>query len=212
MTFTYTQVNSLNETEAQVYNYIMMNKDKFMNASIRELASDTHVSTATDIRFCKKMGYSGFSELKYKIKEFYEQQDQEDNYEINDIEGFVEHVKSNDYLDRLKKAADLIKGADSFQILGLGVCRDIAKYTARRFCRAGFYCYGIDDVNYPILEVPEGTHSVILIIYNDFYQKVIFDQINRYKSNNYTIIMISLAHIGKFSQLCDLTIYALMEL
>ena len=37
---------------------------------------------------------------------------------------------------------------------------------------------------------------------------MIFDQINRYKSKNYTIIMISLAHIGKFSQLCDLTIYA----
>lgn len=54
MTFTYTQVNSLNETEAQVYNYIMMNKDKVMNASIRELARDTHVSTATVIRFVRR--------------------------------------------------------------------------------------------------------------------------------------------------------------
>ena len=47
-----------------------------------------------------------------------------------------------------------------------------------------------------------------MIIYNHFYQKVIFDQINKYKSKNYTIIMISLANIGKFNQLCDLTIYA----
>ena len=208
MRFAYSQVENLNEAEMCVYNYIVKNLKHILNLSVRELADEVHVSTATVMRFCKKMGYSGFSELKYKIKEFYEQQDQADNYEINDIDGFVEHIKSNDYLDRLKKAADLIKGADTFQILGLGVCRDIAKYTAQRFCRAGFYCYGIDDVNYPILEVPEGTHSVILIIYNDFYQKVRFDQINRYKSKNYTIIMISLAHVGKFSQLCDLTIYA----
>ena len=103
-----------------------------------QLADEVHVSTATVMRFCKKMGYSGFSELKYKIKEFYEQQDQEDNYEINDIEGFVEHIKSNDYLDKLKKAADLIKGADSFQMLGLGVCRDISKYTADDFVEQGF--------------------------------------------------------------------------
>ncbi|WP_288951589.1 MurR/RpiR family transcriptional regulator [uncultured Catenibacterium sp.] len=208
MRFAYSQVENLNEAEMCVYNYIVKNLKHILNLSVRELADEVHVSTATVMRFCKKMGYSGFSELKYKIKEFYEQQDQADNYEINDIDGFVEHIKSNDYLDRLKKAADLIKGADKFQILGLGVCRDIAKYTAQRFCRAGFYCYGIDDVNYPILEVPEGAHSVILIIYNHFYQKVIFDQINKYKSKNYTIIMISLANIGKFNQLCDLTIYA----
>ncbi len=47
-----------------------------------------------------------------------------------------------------------------------------------------------------------------MIIYNHFYQKVIFDQINKYKSKNYTIIMISLENIGKLNQLCDLTIYA----
>lgn len=37
---------------------------------------------------------------------------------------------------------------------------------------------------------------------------MIFDQINKYKSKNYTIIMISLENIGKLNQLCDLTIYA----
>lgn len=131
MRFAYSQVENLNEAEMCVYNYVVKNLKHILNLSVRELADEAHVSTATVMRFCKKMGYSGFSELKYKIKEFYEQQDQEDNYEINDIEGFVEHIKSNDYLDRLKKAADLIKGADSFQILGLSVCRDIAKYTAR---------------------------------------------------------------------------------
>lgn len=134
MRFAYSQVENLNEAEMCVYNYVVKNLKHILNLSVRELADEVHVSTATVMRFCKKMGYSGFSELKYKIKEFYEQQDQEDNYEINDIEGFVEHIKSNDYLDKLKKAADLIKGADSFQILGLGVGRDIAKYTARRFC------------------------------------------------------------------------------
>ena len=85
-----------------VYNYVVKNLKHILNLSVRELADEVHVSTATVMRFCKKMGYSGFSELKYKIKEFYEQQDQEDNYEINDIEGFVEHIKSNDYLDKLK--------------------------------------------------------------------------------------------------------------
>ena len=70
LNFTYTQVSSLNETEAQVYNYVMMNRDKVIDENIRELAHDTHVSTATVIRFCKKMGCSGFLEFKYKLKDY----------------------------------------------------------------------------------------------------------------------------------------------
>lgn len=105
MRFAYSQVENLNEAELCVYNYIVKNLKHILNISVRELADEVHVSTATVMRFCKKMGYSGFSELKYKIKEFYEQQDHADNYEISDIVGFVEHIQSNDYLESLKKSS-----------------------------------------------------------------------------------------------------------
>ena len=78
--FTYSQVESLNETEAYVYNYVVKNTKKVLNESIRELANDTHVSTATVMRFCKKMGCEGFTELKYRLKESEEMQEtKEDN-------------------------------------------------------------------------------------------------------------------------------------
>ena len=89
MRFAYSQVENLNEAEMCVYNYIVKNLKHILNLSVRELADEVHVSTATVMRFCKKMGYSGFSELKYKIKEFYEQQDQADNYEINVMSSMV---------------------------------------------------------------------------------------------------------------------------
>lgn len=72
MKFEYSQVEKLNEAEMCVYNYIVKNLKHILNLSVRELADEVHVSTATVMRFCKKMGYSGFSELKYKTKEFYE--------------------------------------------------------------------------------------------------------------------------------------------
>ena len=69
MVFTYNQVSSLNETEVHIYNYVLNNKEKVLDESIRELAHDAHVSTATIVRFCKKLGCEGFLELKYKLKE-----------------------------------------------------------------------------------------------------------------------------------------------
>ena len=78
--FTYSQVESLNETEAYVYNYVVKNTKKVLNESIRELANDTHVSMTTVMRFCKKMGCEGFTELEYRLKESEEMQEtKEDN-------------------------------------------------------------------------------------------------------------------------------------
>ena len=154
------------------------------------------------------MGFSGFSELKYKIRETMEQQETIKNEQANSLIEYVEYIKSKEYSDNIKKAAELIKCADSFQIFGLSVCRDIAKYTARRFCRAGVYCYGIDDINYPILDVPEGKESVIVIIHNFVKQKELFEVVSKYKSKNYTIIMVAYENVGMIEQLCDLVVYA----
>lgn len=80
MEFTYSQVESLNETETHVYNYVVKNTNKVLNESIHELANDTYVSTATVMRFCKKMGCECFTELKYRLKESEEMQEtKEDN-------------------------------------------------------------------------------------------------------------------------------------
>lgn len=54
MEFTYSQVESLNETEANVYNYVVKNTKKVLNESIRELANDTHVSTAKSCVFVRR--------------------------------------------------------------------------------------------------------------------------------------------------------------
>lgn len=208
MKFSYSLVGSLNEAELCVYHYVVKNTKHVLNLSVRELADEAHVSTATVMRFCKKMGFSGFSELKYKIRETMEQQETIKNEQANSLIEYVEYIKSKEYSDNIKKAAELIKCADSFQIFGLSVCRDIAKYTARRFCRAGVYCYGIDDINYPILDVPEGKESVIVIIHNFVKQKELFEVVSKYKSKNYTIIMVAYENVGMIEQLCDLVVYA----
>lgn len=121
MEFSYSLVGSLNEAELCVYNYVVKNMKHVLNLSVRELADEAHVSTATVMRFCKKMGFSGFSELKYKIRETMEQQETIKNEEANSVIEYVEYIKSKEYSDNIKKAAELIKRADSFQIFGLGV-------------------------------------------------------------------------------------------
>ena len=53
--FTIEQVQSLNELEMEVYQYVMKHQSAVRYMRIRELASEAHVSTTTVLRFCKKM-------------------------------------------------------------------------------------------------------------------------------------------------------------
>lgn len=174
MEFTYSQVESLNETEAYVYNYVVKNTKKVLNESIRELANDTHVSTATIMRFCKKMGCEGFTELKYRLKESEEMQETKEDNVADQFGYFIEKIKSSDYLDSIQRAAEIIKQSDLILTLGIGTTGDFAKYTSRLLSGVGYCCYGVDGAAYPVQRVAEGHQEVIIAFYERIQKKASF--------------------------------------
>lgn len=196
MEFTYSQVESLNETETYVYNYVVKNTKKVLSESIRELANDTHVSTATVMRFCKKMGCEGFTELKYRLKESEEMQETKENNVADQFGYFIEKVRSSDYLDSIQRAAEIIKRSDSILTLGIGTTGDFAKYTSRLLSGVGYCCYGVDGAAYPVQRVAEGHQGVIIVFYERLQKKLLFEEIYRYKNKNYMIIMLSNNNMG----------------
>lgn len=207
MEFTYSQVESLNETETYVYNYVIKNTKKVLNESIRELANDTHVSTATVMRFCKKMGCEGFTELKYRLKENVEVQKTKED-DVNDqFDDFIEKVKSSDYLESIRRASEIIKQSDSILTFGIGSNSDFAKYTSRLLSHVGYYCYGVDGAAYPVQRVAEGHQGVIIAFYESLQKKLLFEEIYRYKNKNYMIIMLTNTNMGSMEHVCDEVIH-----
>lgn len=207
MEFTYSQVESLNETETYVYNYVIKNTKKVLNESIRELANDTHVSTATVMRFCKKMGCEGFTELKYRLKESEKMQKIKED-DVNDqFDDFIEKVKSSDYLESIRRAAEIIKQSDLILTLGIGTTGDFAKYTSRLLSGMGYCCYGVDGAAYPVQRVTEGHQGVIIAFYESLQKKLLFEEIYRYKNKNYMIIMLTNTNMGSMEHLCDEVIH-----
>lgn len=207
MEFTYSQVESLNETETYVYNYVIKNTKKVLDESIRELANDTHVSTATVMRFCKKMGCEGFTELKYRLKENVEVQKTKED-DVNDqFDDFIEKVKSSDYLDSIHRAAEIIKRSNLILTLGIGTTGDFAKYTSRLLSGMGYCCYGVDGAAYPAQRVAEGYQVAIIVFYERLQKNLLFEEIYRYKNKNYMIIMLSNNNMGSMEHLCDEVIH-----
>ena len=63
-----TVMKTLTENELNILQYIYQNSEQIPDMSIHAFASAVSFSTATVLRFCKKLGYSRFAELKYTLR------------------------------------------------------------------------------------------------------------------------------------------------
>lgn len=61
-------IKSLSNNELNVLKYVYEHSDEVLDMSIQTLAAQTSYSSATILRFCKKLGYSGFAEFKYALR------------------------------------------------------------------------------------------------------------------------------------------------
>lgn len=60
--------NDLSDSELEISKYILENYTGIPNMSVNELAENNFTSKSSIIRFCQKIGFSGFTELKNYIK------------------------------------------------------------------------------------------------------------------------------------------------
>ena len=164
--FTYEEIMSLNELEMTVYQYILKNKEKAGYMKIRELAEEAHVSTTTILRFCKKMGCSGYSEFKVQFKMYLKNQiEPETDIDISNLTDYLKRFKTEDYMKTIDQAALMLQQSSSIIVIGVGTTGMLAKYGSRYFSNVGWLSLCIDDPFTPVFgEHQEETVVVALSV------------------------------------------------
>ncbi len=99
--------NRLTKSEKNTCNLILNNPQAIIENSITEAAIIYDVSSASIQRVAKKLGYKGYSEFKYALETYVNQQPQYQNYE-NSLSSQVFDVYSSTLLD-WKKNIDTAK-------------------------------------------------------------------------------------------------------
>lgn len=82
--------NQLNDNETTIISYILQNKEKCQNISITQLANNCHTSKSSILRLTQKLGFSGFVEFKYSIKQSYETSNNIESNSIDTLMGDIE--------------------------------------------------------------------------------------------------------------------------
>lgn len=149
--FTVEEIQSLNELELAVYEYVIQYKSAVSYMRIRELAAEAHVSTSTVLRFCKKMGCDGYMEFKLRMKEYVGQKDVAELPEdVAELKAFFDRMETKKFEKKLEEAAAMVARAERVVFIGIGNSGHIGQYGARYFTNLGKFSLFISDPFYPI--------------------------------------------------------------
>jgi DNA-binding MurR/RpiR family transcriptional regulator len=159
-------VQTFNELEMILYNFITKNSDKVIYMRIRELSDQTHVSTSSILRFCRKLNCDGFSEFKVKLKLYLDRNERENlkstQYYLSE---FLERTMKGNLESHIQKMAELVLSTEKIIFVGTGSSGILAEYGARYFSSLGKFSSFIKDPFYPInsKELKNST-SIILSV------------------------------------------------
>lgn len=68
-------INTLSSNELNILKYVYEHGEQITCMNIREFSAQVSYSSATVLRFCRKLGYSGFAEFKYQLRNQIREQD-----------------------------------------------------------------------------------------------------------------------------------------
>lgn len=207
--FTSEEIKSFNELESSLYNYIVSNADKVIYMRIRDLANETHVSTSTILRFCRKLSCEGFSEFKVKLKMFIDESKSSDKKQIKSMQHvlseFSERTLKGNLELHLHEASMLLNKAENVLFVGFGGSGILAQYGARCFSGFGKFSVSITDPFFPINALHLHNSITIALSVSGETDPTI-NQVSKLKEEGNRIISITNSKDSTLARISDVTI------
>jgi len=142
---------TLTRSEKKVADYVLKVGSQLMYATMSDIKAATKVGDATIIRFCQKLGYSGFSDFKIEIaKEDFTQQEQTRPADYYDdiSQHLQEALTATARLidpEKLAQAVDLLSQAKNIYIFGVGGSAQTGTSFAAILLRVGVQATPVGD-------------------------------------------------------------------
>ncbi len=155
-------LNSLKPAEKRVGKYILKNISEVIHLSITDLAEKAGVSEATVVKFCKRIGYSGYQELKIMLarsgeggrghgEHIYGEIEADDDIDVISKKIFQIYTQSLNNTQKLlhgsdvEKCIELILESERIYFFGFGASGLVAEDGELKFKRINYTAEAIGD-------------------------------------------------------------------
>jgi DNA-binding MurR/RpiR family transcriptional regulator len=165
----------MGKSEKKVADWLISHPGDNLPMSISELAGLCESSESTIVRFARRLGFSGYRELKISVAGEQEKKvvlptiDENDScFEIlekicNDAYLSFERTKRTIAPENIAAAANLIAGARKTVLIGLGSSASVAQDAANKFLRAGYEAFSYADTHMQMIAVSHMREGDVLI-------------------------------------------------
>ncbi len=215
-----TSMQEFRASEKKVAETVLKSPETVITKSITNLAEDSGVSEPTVTRFCRKLGLSGFMELKLSIARelpsgsyLHENVSESDKLPVifeklfnSAIEALKESLKLIDP-EILQKAVDALLKAGRIEFYGVGGSAIVARDAYHKFFRLGIPCAVHDDPHMQVMSAALlSKEDVVIAISHTGLTKDIVESIRIAQKAGATVIGICSSHKSQLSKASDITI------
>ncbi|MCH3921967.1 MurR/RpiR family transcriptional regulator [Limosilactobacillus sp.] len=166
------RLKDLSDNEHKLFDFVVKNMDEINGKSIREVASLCYVSTATFLRFVRKLGFSGFSEFTTVIKFtlMNHQEEQENPFTVPQTDYRNEYTKNIEEsirvlkADQLKRIADKLAEHPHIFLFAKDTTKHLTEYIKYLFSMSGFNVSFPPDKDYRRLAEQQITDNSLVFI------------------------------------------------
>lgn len=201
--FSYEQLRKMNPGEFRVYNFIVSHLDSVSGMNIRQIAESVGVSTTTVLRFCEKAGCSGYTELKYRIRQELDTPNRNGRFDVDPaIQYMKTSAKDKIFADKLAQAAKVCADAGQIILSGNRESKPLIRYGAYLFSSIGKAAFTAEDGWGTVC--PEGeTKQAVLILSSWGDGEDMISLINRYKKAGAPLISVTNTQHCPAAQMSD---------
>lgn len=201
--FTKEQIQEFSELDYSIFNFVVTNASKISYMTIRELAQEAHVSTASITRFCQKVGCDGYSEFKVKFKMQIESTKKMSfSNDITSIETFISRMKDENYEQEIIDVAHCLESAKTLIFMGTGNSGVLANYASRFFSSTGKFALAVENPMFEVnIENPKDAVIVILSVEGEEANTI--ENLTKLKARGVRIVSITNSRKSTLAKLSD---------
>ena len=196
--------NDMGKSEKKVADWLFSHSGEILPYSITDLASKCDSSEATIVRFSKRLGCSGYQELKITLAKESDKKviqptitGADDCYSIfekvcNDAYMSLERTKRSLSAESLARAVDAISVARRVVLIGLGTSAQVAEDASNKLLRAGCNSSAYADTHMQAIAVSQlRAGDVVIGISQSGSSKDIVECLKLAKSRGATTVCIT---------------------
>ncbi|EEH98002.1 MurR/RpiR family transcriptional regulator [Clostridium tertium] len=202
--------NKLTNSEQKVFTYIYANQQKVIKMKINDLAKETFTSKTVIINLSQKLGFEGFSDLKYYLKSNNSADD--DIKVLEDLQyGLKQNIEKTFVVieaDLYKKISREVIEAKTVYVFARGTSKAAGYYLNHLLLTLGVKCIFVKDYNLLTLvgNTLESDELVILISLSGNTEKIL-EVANIAKVKGSRTIAITSFGNNELSKISDYTLH-----